>query len=65
MWIRRVNDMTVKEMITYVDVAIDKIEKANKEITKQNILEELSFLAYHRNKKDILLERNITVKKFF
>lgn len=57
--------MTVKEMITYVDVAIDKIEKANKEITKQNILEELSFLAYHRNKKDILLERNITVKKFF
>lgn len=65
MWIRRVNDMTVKEMITYVDVAIDKIEKANKEITKQNILEELSFLAYHRNKKDILLERNITVEKFF
>lgn len=57
--------MTVKEMITYVDVAIDKIEKANKEITKQNILEELSFLAYHRNKKDILLERNITVEKFF
>ena len=57
--------MTVKEMITYVDVAIDNIEKENKEITKQNILEELSFLAYHRNKKDILLEKNITVEKFF
>lgn len=57
--------MTVKEMITYVDVAIDNIEKGNKEITKQNILEELSFLAYHRNKKDILLEKNITVDKFF
>lgn len=57
--------MTVKEMIVYTDVAIDRLEKSNKEISRQNILEELSFLAYHCNKKDILLERNMTEEKYF
>ena len=52
-------------MIVYTDVAIDRLEKSNKEISRQNILEELSFLAYHCNKKDILLERNMTEEKYF
>lgn len=59
------SNLTVKEMLVYVDVAIDRIEKSNKEISKQNILEELNFLAYHCNKRRILLERNITEEKYF
>ncbi len=57
--------MTVKEMIIYADVAIDRLENSSREINRQNILEELSFLAYHCNKKDILLERNMTEEKYF
>lgn len=57
--------MTVKEMMIYVDVAIDKIEKENKEINRKNILEELSYIAYHCNKRDILLERNMIEEKYF
>ena len=57
--------MTVKEMMIYVDVAIDKIEKEDKEINRKNILEELSYIAYHCNKRDILLERNMIEEKYF
>ena len=57
--------MTVKEMMIYVDVAIDKIEKENKEINRKNILEELSYIAYHCNERDILLERNMIEEKYF
>ena len=31
--------MTVKEMMIYVDVAIDKIAEINKPLTRENILE--------------------------
>ena len=57
--------LTVKEMIIYADVAVDRLENSSREINRQNILEELSFLAYHCNKKDILLERNMTEEKYF
>lgn len=57
--------LTVKEMIIYADVAIDRLENSSREINRQNILEELSFLAYHCNKKDILLEKNMTEEKYF
>lgn len=57
--------MTVKEMMIYVDVAIDRLNKSEKDLTKVNLLSELSFLAYHCNKMDILLERNITKEKYF
>lgn len=57
--------MTIKEMMIYVDVAIEKIEEEGTTVTKENLLNELSFLAYHCNKKDILLKRNITKEEFF
>ena len=57
--------MTIKEMMIYVDVAIDRLNKSEKNLTKANLLSELSFLAYHCNKLDILLEKNITKEKFF
>lgn len=57
--------MTIKEMMIYVDVAIEKIEQEGAEITKENLLNELSYLAYHCNKKDILLKRNISKEEFF
>ena len=43
--------MTVREMIIYVDVAIDRITELNKPLTKENIIDELHYLAYHCNKK--------------
>ena len=57
--------MTIKEMMIYVDVAIEKIGQEGAEITKENLLNELSYLAYHCNKKDILLKRNISKEEFF
>ena len=57
--------MTVKEMMIYVEVAIDKLEKYAKDITRENLLSELSYLAYHCNKRKILLEKNITKEKYF
>lgn len=57
--------MTIKEMMIYVDVAIEKMEEEGSPVTKENLLNELSFLAYHCNKKDILLKRNITREEFF
>lgn len=56
--------MTVKEMLVYVDVGIERIEKSNKDISKKNILDELNFLTYHCNKKRILFVRNITGEKY-
>lgn len=57
--------MTVKEMMIYVDVAIDRIEESKNEINRKNLLEELSYIAYHCNKRDILLEKNIKEEKYF
>ena len=56
--------MTIKEMMIYVDVAIEEIEEEENPLTKENLLNELRFLAYHRNKKDILLKRNISKEEF-
>lgn len=57
--------MTVKEMMIYVDVAIDRIEESKNEINRKNLLEELSYIAYHCNKRDIMLEKNIKEEKYF
>ena len=57
--------MTVKEMMIYVEVAIDRINNLNKPLTKEQILDELHFLAYHQNKKDVMLEKDYREEKFF
>lgn len=57
--------MTVKEMIIYVDVAIEKIAQQNNQLTKEDILNELQYLAYHCNKKDVMLKRNYREEKYF
>ena len=57
--------MTVKEMMIYVDVAIDRITQVGKELSKEDIINELHFLAYHCNKKDVMLEKNYREDKFF
>lgn len=57
--------MTVREMIIYVDVAIDRITDLNKPLTKENIINELHYLAYHCNKKDVLLEKDYREEKNF
>lgn len=57
--------MTVREMIIYVDVAIDRINDLGHEITKDEILNELHYLAYHCNKKDVMLEKDYREEKFF
>ena len=50
--------MTVKEMIIYVDVAIDRINDTGHELTKEEIINELHYLAYHCSKKDVMLEKD-------
>ena len=50
--------MTVKEMIIYVDVAIDRINDVGHELTKEEIINELHYLAYHCSKKDVMLEKD-------
>ena len=57
--------MTVKEMIIYVDVAINKLTDIGEELTKENIINELHYLAYHCNKKSIMLEKDYREEKFF
>lgn len=57
--------MTVREMIIYVDVAIDRITDLNKPLTKEDIIDELHYLAYHCNKKDVMLEKDYREEKFF
>ena len=57
--------MTVKEMIIYVDVAIDRVLNKNNQITKEKIIEELNYLAYNCNKKNVLLEKNYRDEIFF
>lgn len=57
--------MTVKEMIIYVDVAIEKIVQQNKQLSKKEILDELHYLAYHCNKKDVMIKRNYVEEKYF
>ena len=59
------NKLTVKEMIIYVDVAIEKIAQQNKPLTRENILEELSYLAYHCNKKEVMIKRDYIDETFF
>ena len=62
---RKIFSMTVKEMMIYVEVAIDRINNLNKPLTKEQILDELHFLAYHQNKKDVMLEKDYREEKFF
>ena len=57
--------MTVREMMIYVDVAIDRITDSGNELTKEDIIEELHYLAYHCNKKDVMLEKDYREEKFF
>lgn len=57
--------MTVREMMIYVDVAIDRITEQGKELTKEEIIEELHYLAYHQNKKDVMLEKDYREEIFF
>lgn len=57
--------MTVREMIIYVDVAIDRITDLGHELTKEEIINELHYLAYHCNKKDVMLEKDYREENFF
>ncbi len=57
--------MTVKEMIIYVDVAIDKINDTGHELTKEEIINELHYLAYNCSKKDVMLKKDYREEKFF
>lgn len=58
------NDMTVKEMMIYVEVAFENLQREGRDITKDEILKEISFLAYHQNKNSVLRRKNY-VEKFF
>ena len=57
--------MTVREMMIYVDVAIDRIEDLGHELTKDEIINELHYLAYHCNKKEVMLEKDYREGNFF
>ncbi len=57
--------MTIREMMIYVDVAIDRIEDLGHELTKDEIINELHYLAYHCNKKDVMLEKDYREEKYF
>lgn len=57
--------MTVKEMIIYVDVAIDRINDTGHTLTKEEIINELHYLAYHCNKKNVMLEKDYREEKIF
>ena len=52
-------------MIIYVDVAIDRIRETGHELTKEEILDELHYLAYHCNKREVMLEKDYREEKFF
>lgn len=56
--------MTIREMMIYVEVAFENLEQLNKTITKEELLNELSFLAYHQNKNTVLKRKNYE-EKFF
>lgn len=56
--------MTIREMMIYVEIAFENLEQLNKTITKEEILNELSFLAYHQNKNTVLKKKNYE-EKFF
>ena len=57
-------NMTIREMMIYVEVAFENLEQLNKSITKKEMLDELSFLAYHQNKNTVLKKKNYK-EKFF
>ena len=57
--------MTVREMMIYVDVAIDQLQDLGEELTKESIIDKLHYLAYHCNKKDVMLEKDYREEKFF
>lgn len=57
--------MTVKEMMIYVDVAIDKLTELGDELTKENLMEKLHYLAYHCNKKEVMIEKDYREENFF
>ena len=50
--------MNVKEMMIYVDVAIDRINDAGHELTREEIMNELHYLAYNCSKKDVMLKKD-------
>ena len=52
-------------MIIYVDVAIDRISDVGHELTKEAIIDELHYLTYHCNKKDVMLEKDYREEEFF
>ena len=56
--------MTVREMMIYVDVAIDRITDLGEILSKERIIDELHYLAYHCNKKDVMLEQEYREEKF-
>lgn len=56
--------MTIREMMIYVEVAFENLEQLNKSVTKKEMLDELSFLAYHQNKNTVLKKKNYK-EKFF
>ena len=56
--------MTIREMMIYVEVAFENLEQLNKIVTKEELLNELSFLAYHQNKNTVLKRKNYE-EKFF
>lgn len=57
-------NVTIKEMMIYVEVAIENLEETGRKITKDELLKELNFLSYHKNKKSILQRKNYK-EKFF
>ena len=57
--------MTVREMMIYVDVAIDRIEDLGHKLTKDEIINELHYLAYHCSKKNVMLEKDYREEKNF
>ncbi len=57
--------MTVREMMIYVDVAIDQLQDLGEELTKESIIDKLHYLAYHCNKKDVMLEKDYREENFF
>ena len=52
-------------MMIYVEVAIDKLEDMGEKLTKDNIINELHYLAYHCNKRTIMLEKDYREERFF
>lgn len=57
-------NVTIKEMLIYVEVALENLEETGRKITKDELLKELNFLSYHKNKKSVLQKKDYK-EKFF